>query len=161
MSITTAAAALPAIEVPGRPFAQVERDLHAMGGSFDQMRKAGQRLFLFLWQATGFGKDEVRLTDREIAEQCERCPRWVQKGLKQLLGHGLILGQDPDAETDPKIAKHFEKGPRNVAGRILEITLEFAKPKAKDDPEPKGKSKGKTKAIAPKAPARLRRPARQ
>lgn len=156
MSLVTVAGSLPEIAAPGKPFAHVELDLDVLGGSFDQLRKAPQRLFLFLWRATGFGKEEIRITDREIAEGCGRSLRWVQKALRMLLGHGQLLGQDPDAEAEPRIAKRFAKGPREVAGRIIRIVLNFARPaaeaKAAPGPKGKGKAKGDGQAAAPVPP---------
>jgi hypothetical protein len=151
MSVVTLAGALPEIEIPGRTFAHVEIDLDTLGGSFDQLRKAAQRLWEFLWKATGFGKEEIRMTDREIAKGCGRSVRWVQKALRQLLGHGLVLGRDPDEQTQPRIAKRFIKGPREAAGRVLKIIVDFAKPK-EPKPKPATGTKAKTRGdqAAPK-----------
>jgi hypothetical protein len=145
------AAVLPAIEPPPRLFAQVELDVKELGKSFDQLRWAARRLFLWLWRATNFGTEPRRFTDREMAEGCGRSLRWVQKALRQLLGHGQILGQDPDAESEPKIRKWFVRGPREVAGRMIEIVRDFARPK--DQPPAVPKPEG------PPPPAKAPRPA--
>lgn len=148
MSLTTVAASLPELPKPALPFAKVEVDFDVLGGSFDQMRKAGQRLSLFLWiKVTNLGQEEVIITLEEMADGCGRSIRWASKAIRQLLGHGQLLGQDKDDQSPPKIASRYIKGPRHACGRAIKFIIPFAGPKKEEESEggAKGKGKGKGK----------------
>ena len=143
MSLTAAASALPA---PGVAYRLVIPE-------FDELGAAGQRLWLYLWEATRFGKTTARLTDSEIAKACGRGRRWVQKALAQLLNF-RPADADPDDPPIPLIDRFREYGPREVAGRVIQILVRFTSPKAKE----KDKATPRTKA-AP-TPARPTQPPR-
>lgn len=110
----TAAAALP-FPTPGVRFAKAFP-------RFDELGAAGQRLWLYLWEKTAFGTQPVRLTDREIAQACGRGIRWVQKALAQL------LNLEQDDEPTPVIDRFRQYGPRHIAGRVIQIIVDFARP---------------------------------
>jgi hypothetical protein len=119
----TAASAIP-ITIPGLPFAKVF-------SRFDELGAAGQRVWIFLWEKTGFGTRPVRITDREIAEACDRGIRWVQKGLAQLLNFV------EDGVPTPVIDRFRQYGPRELAGRVIQIIVRFAGPA---EPQPSAKA---------------------
>jgi hypothetical protein len=121
MSLTAAATALPD---PGVAYRLVIPE-------FDELGAAGQRLWLYLWEATRFGKTTARLTDGEIAKACGRGRRWVQKALSQLLNFRPV-DADPDEPPIPLIDRFREYGPREVAGRVIRIVVRFTSPKAKE-----------------------------
>jgi hypothetical protein len=143
MSLTTVAASLPELPDPGLMFAQVEIELGIPGGSFDQWPRALQRFYAFMWPATGFGTEEIRYTTRQIAQACGRCERWVYKALRQALDR--MRGEEGHREKAPLITKRFVKGPRDVAGRLLGLVVNFAKPKVEEET---ARPKGKAKAVA-------------
>jgi hypothetical protein len=134
-------AALP--EIPGVSFAKVTDDTDAPGGSFDQLPRAAQRLYLVLHRLTRFGTEEIRLTTEQLAEHCKRSVRWVYKAIRQLLDHKV------GEREAPIIAKRFVKGPREVAGRVLALIVKFKEPRAKA--EKKAKAKARAPAAAPAA----------
>jgi hypothetical protein len=137
MSLTTAAA-LP-IPLPGVRFAKVFP-------RFDELGSAGQRLWMFLWEKTRFGTVPTRVTDREIAEACGRGIRWVQKALRQLLDF------EEDGTPTPVIDRFRQYGPRHLAGRVIQIIVDFAKPA---DKPPQTKARAKATARTPNpAPAK-------
>jgi hypothetical protein len=135
MSLTTAAAALP-IQIPGVRFAKVFT-------RFDELGAAGQRLWIFLWEKTAFGTRTARLTDREIALACGRGIRWVQKAIAQLLNF------EEDGTPTPLIDRFRQYGPRHLAGRVIQILVDFAKPA---DTPTVAKAKPKTPNPAPPRP---------
>ena len=110
----TAAAAIPCPN-PGVRFAKAFP-------RFDELGAAGQRLWLYLWEKTAFGTRPVRLTDAEIAQACGRGIRWVQKALAQL------LDLEQDGEPTPAIDRFRQYGPRHIAGRVIQIIVDFARP---------------------------------
>ena len=89
---------------------------------FDELGAAGQRLWQFLWEKTRFGTVAARVTDREIAQACGRGVRWVQKALRQLLDF------QEDGTPTPVIDRFRQYGPRHLAGRVIQIIVDFAKP---------------------------------
>ena len=119
MSLTAAAAAL---HIPGVAYRLVIPE-------FDELGAAGQRLWLYLWEATRFGKATARLTDREIAHACGRGRRWVQKALSQLLNF-RPADADPDDPPIPLIDRFRQYGPREVAGRVIQVIVRFTPPRA-------------------------------
>jgi hypothetical protein len=120
VSITSA---IP-IPTPGVRFAKVFP-------RFDELPAAGQRLWIFLWEKTGFGTRPVRITDPEIAVACGRGIRWVQKALAQLLN--LV----EDGVPTPVIDRFRQYGPRDLAGRVIQIIVRFAGPA---EPQPGAKA---------------------
>lgn len=145
MSLVTVASALPAIPDIGEPFAQIPVDVHTPGGSFSQYPQALQRLWEVMWGLTGFGKEEIRITTEKLAELCDRCERWVYKALRQGLEHEV------DGEPAPLIAKRFVKGPREAAGRVLSLIVNFVKAKDPEPPKPKAREKTRARANTPAA----------
>jgi hypothetical protein len=112
---------------------------------FDELGAAGQRLWLYLWQASRFGKAPVRITDREIAQACGRGIRWAQKALHQLLHFKPADSQPEDPET-PLIDRFRQYGPRHIAGRVIQIIVPFTKPKDATNEKAKAKPAGTTAA---------------
>lgn len=133
MSLTSAAA-LP-IPIPGVRFAKVFP-------RFDELGAAGQRLWMFLWDKTRFGTVPARVTDREIAQACGRGIRWVQKALRQL------LDLQEDGVPTPVIDRSRQYGPRHLAGRVIQIIVDFAKPVDKP-PQTKARAKATAKTSNP------------
>jgi hypothetical protein len=114
---------------------------------FDELGAAGQRLWLYLWQATRFGKAPVRLTDCEIAQACGRGLRWAQKALHQLL-HFKPADSKPEDPEIPLIDRFRQYGPRHIAGRVIQIIIPFKPPKHAAN----GKANDKTKPAGTTAP---------
>jgi hypothetical protein len=115
---------------------------------FDQLGAAGQRLWIYLWEKTAFGTRPARLTDREIAHACGRGIRWVQKALAQLLDF------EDDGLPTPVIDRFRQYGPRHLAGRVIQILVDFAKPaEAPPVKRAEAKAKAKTPNPAPPKPA--------
>jgi hypothetical protein len=123
MSLTSFAAAIP-FPTPGLPFAKVF-------SRFDELGAAGQRLWIYLWHKTGFGSRPARVTDRELADACDRSVRWVQKALAQLLNF------EEDGVPTPVIDRFRQYGPRHRAGRVIQIIVQFAAPA---EPQPRAKA---------------------
>lgn len=107
-----AASAIP-IPTPGLRFAKVFP-------RFDELPAAAQRLWIYLWEKTGFGTRPIRITDRELAKACGRGIRWVQKAMAQLLN--LV----EDGVPTPVIDRFRQYGPRELAGRVIQIIVRFA-----------------------------------
>ena len=141
MSLTSAAAAIP---IPGVAYRLVIPE-------FDELGAAGQRLWLYLWEATRFGKATARITDREIARACGRGLRWVQKALSQLLNF-RPADAGPDDPPIPLIDRFRQYGPRDVAGRVIQIVVRFTPPRAatKEKARPANREAPKP-AMPPKA----------
>jgi hypothetical protein len=137
MSLSSATA-LP-IPLPGVRFAKVFP-------RFDELGAAGQRLWMFLWEKTRFGTVPARVTDREMAQACGRGIRWVQKALRQLLEF------EEDGTPTPVIDRFRQYGPRHLAGRVIQIIVDFAKP-ADKPPVTKAKATARTPNPAPATPA--------
>ena len=112
---------------------------------FDELGAAGQRLWMFLWEKTGFGTRPARITDREIADACGRGIRWVQKGLAQLLN--LM----EDGVPTPVIDRFRQYGPRHLAGRVIQIIVQFAAP-AEPRPRAEATTRPAAKAAATAGP---------
>jgi hypothetical protein len=125
----TSASAIP-FPTPGVRFAKVFP-------RFDELPAAAQRLWIFLWEKTGFGSRPVRITDPEIAVACGRGIRWVQKALAQLVN--LM----EDGVPTPVIDRFRQYGPRDLAGRVIQIIVRFAGPA-----EPQSKDKATTRPVA-------------
>jgi pyruvate/2-oxoglutarate dehydrogenase complex dihydrolipoamide acyltransferase (E2) component len=120
---------------------------------FDELGAAGQRLWIYLWEKTAFGTRPARLTDREIAEACGRGIRWVQKALAQL------LDLEEDGVPTPAIDRFRQYGPRHLAGRVIQIIVDFAKPaenpaatRAKPRPKPTAPARAPAPPPTPAAP---------
>jgi hypothetical protein len=141
MSLTSAAA-LP-FPIPGVRFAKVFPH-------FDELGAAGQRLWMFLWDQTRFGTVPARVTDREMAQACGRGIRWVQKAMRQL------LDLEEDGVPTPVIDRSRQYGPRHLAGRVIQIIIDFAKP-ADKPPQTKARAKATAKTSNP-APAKTPTP---
>jgi hypothetical protein len=142
MSPTTVAATLP-ILTPGVRFAKVFP-------RFDELGAAGQRLWQFLWDKTRFGTVTARVTDREMAQACGRGIRWVQKALRQLLDF------EEDGTPTPVIDRFRQYGPRHLAGRVIQIIVDFARPAetpAVTKPRPKAPATAKPPTPPPPTPA--------
>jgi hypothetical protein len=111
---------------------------------FWRLGQAGQQLFIELWFKLGFRAGRLRITDRQIAEMCGRGIRWAQKALRQLLD--AIV----DGVPRPLIARYRAYGPRDDAGRLVEIIVDFV------GPEPRAKGRPAeappTPTTAPQAP---------
>ena len=88
---------------------------------------------------TGFGTRPVRITDSEIAQACGRGIRWVQKALAQL------LDLEEDGVPTPVIDRFRQYGPRHIAGRVIQIILQFAGPA---EPQPRAKATARPAAKA-------------
>jgi hypothetical protein len=136
VSLTTASA-IP-FPIPGVLFAKVFP-------RFDELPAAGQRVWMYLWEKTGFGTRPVRITDRELAAACGRGIRWVQKGLAQLLN--LM----EDGVPTPVIDRFRQYGPRHLAGRVIQIIVQFAAP-AEPQPKAKAPTRPTAKAAATAGP---------
>ena len=122
MSITSAST-IP-FPTPGVRFAKVFP-------RFDEQPAAAQRLWIFLWEKTRFGTVPARLTDREIAQACGRGIRWVQKALAQL------VNLEEDGVPMPVVDRFRQYGPRDLAGRVIQIIVRFAGPA---EPQPSAKA---------------------
>ena len=122
MSITSAST-IP-FPTPGVRFAKVFP-------RFDELPAAAQRLWIFLWEKTGFGTRPVRITDPEIADACGRGIRWVQKALAQL------VNLEEDGVPMPVVDRFRQYGPRDLAGRVIQIIVRFAGPA---EPQPSAKA---------------------
>jgi hypothetical protein len=139
MSLTSATA-LP-FPIPGVRFAKVFP-------RFDELGAAGQRLWMFLWDKTRFGTVPARVTDREMAQACGREIRWVQKALAQL------LNLEEDGVPTPVIDRFRQYGPRHLAGRVIQIIVDFAKPADKPtQTKARAKATARTSNPAPAQPA--------
>jgi hypothetical protein len=134
MSVTAASAIPIPIPTPGVYFAKVFP-------RFDELGAAGQRLWMFLWEKTRYGTRPVRITDPEIATACGRSVRWVQKALAQLLN--LM----EDGVPTPVIDRFREYGPRHLAGRVIQIIVQFAAP-AEPQPRAMAPTRAGAKAAA-------------
>jgi hypothetical protein len=107
---------------------------------FHRLGAAGQQLFgEYLWFATRFGKDPIKVTDWQMAQACGRGLRWVQKALRQLLD--LVVDDQPV----PIIGRYTAYGRKDQAGRVIEIVItpDLAAPKPRARPTPAAKSKAK------------------
>jgi hypothetical protein len=123
----TATSAIP-FPTPGVLFAKVFP-------RFDELGAAGQRLWIYLWEKTGFGSRPARVTDRELAAACGRGIRWVQKALAQL------LNLEEDGVPTPVIDRFRQYGPRHLAGRVIQIIVRFAGPA---EPQPRAEATNRT-----------------
>ena len=113
---------------------------------FWRIGKAGQRLFLELWFRLGFKPGHMRVTDWQIAGWCGMDLRWAQKALRQLLD--VVV----EGVARPLIRRYKVYGRRDVAGRVVEIIVDFVGPaEDEDDGE----------ATRPARPAAGRRPKRR
>ena len=80
---------------------------------FWKWSRAAQRLWAWLKRTTHGDQTRFRVTDRELAKELGIGRRCVQYALEWLEAHGIIT-------------RWYEYGPRHVAGRVIEITIELA-----------------------------------
>lgn len=120
---------------------------------FFRLPQAGQQLWEVLWGLTHFGTIAVRVTDRKLAELCGRKLRWVQKALRQLLAF-----DDGAGDPIPVIDRFFRYGPREEAGRMIQIIVPFveaaapAQSSARPSTPPRARGKSQP-PVAPSKPA--------
>ena len=130
----TASLALPQFPELKASFGKIPLDLDEFG--FDELPKCGQRLFIFLYHATNFATETVRVTDAQIAAMCHRSRSWVQKALAAICDR--VVTTSDGEEYDAPIARRYRAyGSRDKAGRVIEIVAGWAK-RLKPKPKPGG-----------------------
>ena len=91
---------------------------------FWKWSRAAQRLWAWLKSTNHGNQTQFRFTDSELAKELGIGRRYVQYALQWLEEHGII--------------RRFKVyGPRNVAGRVIEIVIELAGKNPPAKPSPK------------------------
>ena len=143
-------AALTLSGIPERkaPFCKINLDLDEFG--FDELPKCGQRLTIWLYEATKFATETIRFTDAQIAAALDRSRSWVQKALAAICDRSV---ETADGEKhDAPIARRFRAyGTRDKAGRVIEFVADWAK-----NHKPKVKPGGLAGAAKAKGTSRAR-----
>jgi hypothetical protein len=109
---------------------------------FHMWAQAAQRLWLWLKTPTHGDQTQFRFTDRQLAKILGVGRRCIQYALQWLEEHGIIR-------------RWFQYGARDVAGRVIEITIELAtkEPATKKPARPAPAAKG-----APAPPPVIKKP---
>jgi hypothetical protein len=122
--MSVAVLTLPKLPERKAPFGKINLDLDEFG--FDELPKCGQRLIIFLYKATNFATEPVRLTSAQIAAMCHRSRSWVEKAIAAICDR-VVETADGEKHDAPIARRYRVYGTRDKAGRVLEFVADWAK----------------------------------